>query len=204
MAKRSTGRPFASRNSFDEEIERQLGPSAKPGDFEDKDDAEMANPDLHEDEEEGKTFVPNRDDLPDDTRDNYIGAELTLQQGNEVTTARVKKRKFDGFGNAVGTSHANPILDTRMHTLEFENGAEAECSANVIAQNMWAQCDVEGNQCQLLEEEQSTTRRAMKPSHARMAMSSSTVAGTERRAPRDGSYASSGRMDQQVGNGSRT
>ena len=54
---------LASRNSFDKEIERRLGPSAKPGDFEDKDDAKMANPDLHEDEEEGKTFVPNRDDL---------------------------------------------------------------------------------------------------------------------------------------------
>jgi hypothetical protein len=35
---------LAARKSFDEEIERQLGPSAKPEDFEDKDDAEMANP----------------------------------------------------------------------------------------------------------------------------------------------------------------
>jgi hypothetical protein len=26
-----------------------------------------------------------------------------------------------------------------------------DCSANVIAENMWAQCDIDGNQCQLLE-----------------------------------------------------
>jgi hypothetical protein len=28
---------------------------------------------------------------------------------------------------------------------------EAEHAANVIAENMWAQCDIDGNQCRLLE-----------------------------------------------------
>ena len=51
----------------------------------------------------------------------------------------VKRRKPDDLGNAIGKSNINPTLDTRMYTLEFLNGAEAEYSANVIAENMWAQ-----------------------------------------------------------------
>jgi hypothetical protein len=77
---------------------------------------------------------------------------LTLQQGDQVATARVKKRKLDDFGNAIGKApNANPILDARLHKLEFQDRAEAEHSANVIAENMWAQCDIDGNQQQLLD-----------------------------------------------------
>jgi hypothetical protein len=38
-----------------------------------------------------------------------------------------------------------------MYTVEFVDGAEAKYSANVIAENMWAQCDIDGNQYQLLD-----------------------------------------------------
>jgi hypothetical protein len=76
---------------------------------------------------------------------------LTLQKVDEVTTARVKRRKLASFGNAVGTSNSNPILDTRLYTVEFADGAEAKYSANVIAENMWAQCNIDGNQYQLLD-----------------------------------------------------
>jgi hypothetical protein len=140
------------RALFDVEIERRLGPSAKPEDFEDKEDVEgMANPDLYEDEEQGQATAPDREDVADDAYDHYIGAELDLQNGDEITTAKVKRRKLDGLGNVIGKAHSNPILDTRVYTLEFENGVEAEYSANVIAENMWAQCDVDGNQYQLLD-----------------------------------------------------
>jgi hypothetical protein len=126
----------------------------KPEDFEDMDelgDIELANPELYEDDDQEQAFAPDRDDLPDDACDNCIGAELTLQQGDEATTARVKRRKLDDFGNAIRKANPNPILDARLHTLEYANGIEAECSANVIAENMWAQCDIDGNQCQPLE-----------------------------------------------------
>jgi hypothetical protein len=80
-----------------------------------------------------------------------MGAELTLQKGDQVTAVCVKRRKFDNFGNAIGTANPNPILDTRLHVLEFQDGAKAEHSANVIAENMWAQCDIDGNQHQMME-----------------------------------------------------
>jgi hypothetical protein len=63
----------------------------------------------------------------------------------------VKRRKVDDFGDAMGNANSNPILDTRLYVLEFQDAAEAECSANVIAENMWAQCDMDGNQHQLME-----------------------------------------------------
>jgi hypothetical protein len=63
----------------------------------------------------------------------------------------VKRRKLDDFGNAIGNANPNPILDTWLYVLEFQDGAEAEYSANVIAENMWAQCDIDGNQHQLME-----------------------------------------------------
>ena len=111
----------------------------------------MANPEWYKDEEQEQNFSPDRDDLPDDAYDNYIGAELTLQKGNEITTARVKRRKLDGFGNVTGIANQNPILDTRLYTVEFADGAEAKYSANVIAEDMWAQCNIDGNQYQFLE-----------------------------------------------------
>jgi hypothetical protein len=45
----------------------------------------------------------------------------------------------------------NPILDTWLHAVEFVDGAGTECSANVITENMWAQCNIDGNQHQFLE-----------------------------------------------------
>jgi hypothetical protein len=68
-----------------------------------------------------------------------------------VTAARAKRRKVNNFGNGIGTANPNPILDSRLYVLEFQDGAEAECSANLITENMWAQCNIDGNQCQFME-----------------------------------------------------
>jgi hypothetical protein len=39
-----------------------------------------------------------------------------------------------------------------MHEVEFPDGQVAEYSANAIAENMYAQCNAEGNQYLLLNE----------------------------------------------------
>ena len=49
-------------------------------------------------------------------------------------------------------AHLNPILDTWTYEVEFPDGQIAEYSANIIAENMYAQCDTEGNQYLLLRE----------------------------------------------------
>ena len=65
-----------------------------------------------------------------------------------------------------GKAHHNPILDTRSYVVEFPNGAEAEFAANIIAENMYAQCNQEGNQFVLLKgiQDHKTDERAVSKS----------------------------------------
>lgn len=55
------------------------------------------------------------------------------------------------FACLVGKSNENPTLDARSCQVEFPDGNVAECSANVIAENVFAMCDPDGNQQLLLE-----------------------------------------------------
>jgi hypothetical protein len=43
------------------------------------------------------------------------------------------------------------MLDTRNYEIEFPDGISAEYTANVISENMYAQCDIEGRQYNLME-----------------------------------------------------
>ena len=140
-----------ARKLFDEKIEQRLRPSAKPEGFDDHGNIELTSPDLYEDEEQKEVLAPDQDEIPCNTYDNYIGAKLTIQKGDEVTNARVKRRKIDEFGSAIGTANNNPLLDMCLNVREFPDRAEAEYSAIVIAENIWAQCNIDANQYQLLE-----------------------------------------------------
>ena len=44
------------------------------------------------------------------------------------------------------------ILNTSLYTVKFTDITEAEYSANIIAENMWEQCDNVVNQVQLTED----------------------------------------------------
>jgi hypothetical protein len=52
----------------------------------------------------------------------------------------------------VGSSNANPLLDTRVYEVEFPDGSVEDYAANIIAENMYAQVDNEGRQFNVLEE----------------------------------------------------
>jgi hypothetical protein len=43
------------------------------------------------------------------------------------------------------------MLDTRTYEIEFSDGRSDEYTANVIADNIYAQCDIEGGQYNLME-----------------------------------------------------
>jgi hypothetical protein len=53
---------------------------------------------------------------------------------------------------ARGKASTNLILDTITYNVEFPDGRSQEYKANVIAENMYAQCDEEGNQFLMLQE----------------------------------------------------
>ena len=55
------------------------------------------------------------------------------------------------LGEPIGQRNSNPILDTWSYFVEFPDGTELEYMANTIAKNMWAQCNIDGNQWLLKE-----------------------------------------------------
>lgn len=129
--------------AFDSKVAKALGGSMLPPDF-----TADATPDYvpYEEDDEGPTTIPERDDIDTSTYDPYIGAEVLLPHDGWQRTGKVKKRKRDDSGDLVGRAAHNPILDTREYEVEFPDGSEATYSANVLAQNMLSQCDTEGQQ----------------------------------------------------------
>ena len=83
--------------------------------------------------------------------DNFVNVEIMLSRGDEMAMGRVTKRASDSDSNPLGTAHKNPILDTRQYIVEFNDIDKAELAANVIATNMYAQCDPEGKQYVILD-----------------------------------------------------
>ena len=52
----------------------------------------------------------------------------------------------------MGRSNPNPILDTWVYEVEFDDGDVTSLTANMIAQAIYTQCDAEGNQYMLLNQ----------------------------------------------------
>jgi hypothetical protein len=123
----------------------------------------------------GDDSIKEADDFsPLITDTNYLNMELALpRDGEEPAFARVTKRMKDDNGNPVGRAHANPILDTRMFEVEFLDGTKQALSANVIAENMFAQVDGEGRRLMLLKEiiDHRSTKEAINKSDAYITMS---------------------------------
>ena len=74
------------------------------------------------------------------------------RDGEDPALARVKKRLKDNEGRPIGRAHKNPILDTRMFEVEFQDGHTQAMSANAIAENLFAQVDADGHRMLLMEE----------------------------------------------------
>jgi hypothetical protein len=143
-----------SREDFDKRIAQKLGKSTQPEDIE-PDVVETPVFERYEDDHDGEVKqAPDQDDeeevTPEET-DDYLGAEVLLPLGDKMVTGRVRGRKRDREGSLHGLRNANPILDTRTYEVEFPNGETAEYAANIIAENMYAQCDAEGNQHLLMD-----------------------------------------------------
>ena len=95
--------------------------------------------------------IQEADEIPD--YDRHIATKVSIpKDGHNFATGRVVKRSRDENGELIGKSHSNPLLDTAMYEVEFEDGAVERCHANIIAENICAQIDSEGYTKALLEE----------------------------------------------------
>jgi hypothetical protein len=102
--------------------------------------------DVYHDEDGNKEHeMPEADDFDFDAFDKYISASVMLPDADGVLQhATVRKRKRDEDGNLIGRSHENPILDTSLYDVEFEDGNISTYTANIIAENLYEQVDEEG------------------------------------------------------------
>ena len=83
--------------------------------------------------------------------DQYVNAKILLPRWDKMTKGQVIHWKSDVDGNQMSRSNKNPILDTHLYEVEFPWGESTELVANIIAESMCAQCDVDGNEYLLLE-----------------------------------------------------
>jgi hypothetical protein len=141
------------RKEFDIAIEEKFGPAMNKDDFQDDPDyADFVTPtfDCYEDDEVPPSKMPDIYDIKKehdvDTYDQYVGAHFRVPIGNEIRSGKALRRKHDMDGTVRGRANANPMLDTRTYEIEFPDGRSDEYTADVIAENMYAQCDVEGRQ----------------------------------------------------------
>ncbi|KAI2490038.1 Reverse transcriptase (RNA-dependent DNA polymerase) [Fragilaria crotonensis] len=95
---------------------------------------------------------PDADDIEFDSFDQYLSAEFMVNQDGETATAKVIKQAKDNNGNPIGKRHSNPLLDTREYECELEDGTLMRYNANVIAENIFAQCDDAGRRQAVLDE----------------------------------------------------
>ena len=113
--------------------------------------------------------VIDEDDCSPDSFDPYLNVELSLDRGGETPEfARVTKRLRDNNGIPIGRGSYNPILDTRLYEVEYLDGHKANLSANIIAENMYAQVDEHGHREVLFDEitDVRSNNEAIKPEDA--------------------------------------
>ena len=159
------GRDLAERlDAFDAAIQRTIGDKIQ------KTDDQFAgypdHGDLFSDERdefdippaEPDALMPDADDVKDDDYvtdqfyDEYIGAEVLVDVGDEKQRAVVKKRVVDTDGNPVGKRNDNYMLDTREYELEFDDGTTEIYSSNIVMENIYTQVNDEGRMFVLMEE----------------------------------------------------
>jgi hypothetical protein len=141
------------RKEFDISFEKKFGPAINKDDF--KDDPEYAyfvtpTYDCYEDDEVSPSKMPYIDDIKEehdvDTYYQYVGSHVRVPIGDEIRSGKVVQRKRELDGTVRGRANSNSMLDTRNYVIDCPDGRSDEYTANVIAENMYAQCDIEGRQ----------------------------------------------------------
>jgi len=140
------------RAEFEKGVALKLGTHFELADLE-AEDMETPTFELYADESgEDQQHAPDADEMPTpEPGDEFINAEVSLQHGDQLANGVVIGRKWQADGSLTGRRNDNPLLDTRTYEVEFPDGEVSEYAANVIAENMWAQCDLDSQQRILLD-----------------------------------------------------
>jgi hypothetical protein len=119
----------------------------------DDNDDDRDNGIIPSDEEYGDMIQEPMAEVDDtETYNKYLNAEFIINRADEPVRVRVAKRARTDNGNLVGHAHRNPLFDTREYECVLEDGTVERYSANIIAKNLYSQCDDEGHSFVLLSE----------------------------------------------------
>ena len=80
-----------------------------------------------------------------------ISAEVLLTQGETPQLANVLSQYINKNGKVIGNYKKNPLLNTLVYDVELPDGAVKNYAANIIAENMLAQCDQDGFYTNVME-----------------------------------------------------
>jgi type V secretory pathway adhesin AidA len=81
---------------------------------------------------------------------NIIGAQVMLPYQDGLIQGTITKCAKGNDGNLIGRRNDNIYLDTQRYEIELSNGTTEEYNANVIAENLFSQVDLEGHQYVLM------------------------------------------------------
>ncbi len=87
----------------------------------------------------GKT-IPRLDHL----HDTFVNMEVKLNRREKELYGKVIGLFLDRNGNTIGQAHENPVLNTLMYKVKFDDGTSGVYAANIIAENMWRSVNDKG------------------------------------------------------------
>jgi hypothetical protein len=76
--------------------------------------------------------------------DQLVGLELTLPQGEMMVPATVIGVSMDADGKVIGNANENPILNTTLYDVQFNDGMIKSYAANTIAENVYNMVNADG------------------------------------------------------------
>lgn len=134
---------IARRKAFDEAIKRKLGDSIH----------------LPEKSNEASEWLYLGDvgdglEIPDTDNESYdllVNSEVILPHQDRHQHAVVLGRHKKDDGTEIGRTDHNPALNTAVYDVKFPDGAIKQYSANIIAENLYSQVDMDGHTSLVLE-----------------------------------------------------
>ena len=100
--------------------------------------------------------------------DQYISASVIPPKYYGFSRELVTRQKRDSDENIIASRYSNPLLDTCIYEVQFQDGSISEYVANLIAGNLYSQIDHNGNEFLLLSDilDHRSTDKAVKPEYA--------------------------------------
>ena len=103
--------------------------------------------------ESEKAPDPELADADDLDLNSYLSAKVMIpKDGVSFASGKVVARARDSEGVLIGKSNPNPLFDTSVYEVKFEDGSVERYNANIIAEHIYSQIDGEGYGMTILDE----------------------------------------------------